>query len=465
TFPHYEPPEPPDIPKLFAELMNDGNRVDLYWDNRSEFAYDIKTVSTADLGWQPTNPILDSHISNYDPNTFPPQFAPPAPGNENLYNYNARVNPYTAHRLRHDFQGYTVWSRSGSGSREDWTMVERWDKIETAVDRADYVVNIGAGEMFKDFGGYLGIEKGLPDTRTSTVADTMYYRLDENYKLVPIVPGIQITGEPLYNPGIEWSPALQTQADALVSNPNMLSDYDKMIRARLFRNPAVPERVFDELVDDKLIPLLGHGGQIFIPSESNGYDYENLNELRKDRLARRYYTHSINFPPKGVEFYVAVTAYDRGIPSNDLNYQETGRDADANMKVFFPGNLARTNMNDIYVVPNPYIGRSKFDGRRENDQKGDKSRRLWFVNIPEHCTIRIYTLAGDLVQTIEHHGAYREDVINVSKAAATGLTSSGIRSWDLLTRNKQIIAPGVYLYSVENKADGKLKVGKFAVVK
>lgn len=466
TFPHYNPPEPPEIPKLYAELVNDGNRIDLYWDNRSQFAYDVKTVSSAEIGWQPTNPVLDSHISNYDPLTFPPEFAPPTPipGQPDPYNYNAKVNPYTAHRLRHDFQGYTVWGRSGSGSQEDWSLVERWDKYESAQDLADYVVNSGT-DLFKDFGGYLGIEKGLPDARIATVADTAFYRLDEYYKLVKIVPGIEINGQHIYNPAIEWSAALQAQADALVSDPYLLSDQDKAVQARLFKHPSLRDDIFDAIYDTKQIPLRGHGGQVYIPSADNGWDYDRLNELRKDRLSRRYYTHSINYPPKGIEYYVAVTAYDRGIPSNNLDYLETGRDSDANMKVFFPGALAKTHMNDIYVVPNPYISRSKFDGRRQGDTKGDKSRRLWFVNIPERCVIRIYTLAGDLVQTLDHDGAYEEDVINVSKAANIGVTASGIRSWDLLSKHRQVIAPGVYLYSVENKADGKLKVGKFAIIK
>jgi len=467
TFPHYQPPEPPEIPKLYAELMDDGKRIDIFWDNRSEFSVDVKTVSTADLGWQPDNPILDSHISNYDPLTFPAEFAPPPPPTPdyNGYNYNSKVNPFTANRLRHDFQGFAVWGRSGSGSREDWVLIDRWDKKESAVDLSDYDVNSGAGDLYKDFGGYLGIEKGLPNPRISTEADTMYYRLNEYYRLVPIVPNIPINGEPLYNPAIDWSIALQAQADQLVDDPSLLTDHDKKVQARLFKNPNVREDIFDELYDTKLIPLRGHGGQVFIPSAENEFDYEKLAELRKERLARRYYNYSINHPPKGIEYYLAVTAYDRGVPSQNLSFQETGRDADANMKVFFPGNLAREDMKDIYVVPNPYIGRSKFDGRRENDKKGDKSRRIWFVNIPEHCVIRIYTLAGDLVQTLHHDGAYSEDVINISKAAQHGITSSGIHSWDLLSKHKQIIAPGVYLYSVENKADGKLKVGKFAVIK
>jgi len=135
------------------------------------------------------------------------------------------------------------------------------------------------------------------------------------------------------------------------------------------------------------------------------------------------------------------------------------------MKVFFPGTLAKENMDNIMVIPNPYIGRSSFDGRRENDEKGDKSRRIWFINLPKRCDIRIYTLAGDLVQTLKHDGAPVTDIITISKASSTGLAADGMEAWDLLSKNKQIIAPGVYLYSVENKADGKNKVGKFVIIK
>jgi hypothetical protein len=122
-------------------------------------------------------------------------------------------------------------------------------------------------------------------------------------------------------------------------------------------------------------------------------------------------------------------------------------------------------MNDVHVVPNPYVGQSKFDGRRENDEKGDKSRRLWFVNVPEKCKIRIFTLAGDLVDTIHHDGAETTDIISVSKAADIGVSASGIAPWDLLSRNNQIIAPGVYLFSVENLDGGDIKVGKFVIIK
>ena len=135
------------------------------------------------------------------------------------------------------------------------------------------------------------------------------------------------------------------------------------------------------------------------------------------------------------------------------------------MKVFFPGTLAKENMDNIYVIPNPYIGSSKFDGRREGDEKGDKSRRIWFVNLPMECTVRIYTLAGDLVKELHHNGAHMTDILTISKADSQGISASGMHEWDLLSKNRQIIAPGVYLYSVENKADNKIKVGKFVIIK
>jgi hypothetical protein len=474
TFPHYDPPEPPEIPKLFAEMMDDGNRIDLYWDNRSEFSYDTKTVSTAVLGWQdPSSPQflpgLDSDPTFVDWSTFPPEFHPPT--DPTKYNMNAIVNPYTAFRLRHDFQGYTVWGRSGSGSQEDWVQVNRWDKVETPTDDLDYMVNSNTPypQLFVDFGGYLGVNRDLPNKSVNNANNTgwaynptefaKFYRLDENYHYIT-VDADHFYGFPIYDPDKDYNAAILQQAqDIEDANSGMPAEYIRQLQARLFKHPQIRTEIFDELAESKLIPLPGHGGQVAIN------DPADLLDLKQQRLARRYYKTEIMYPRKGVEYYVAVTAYDRGIPSNDLNFLETGRDADANMKVFFPGTAAKEDMSNIYVVPNPYIGRSKFDGRRENDDKGDRSRRIWFINLPERCKIRIYTLAGDLVDEIEHDGAYQTDVITVSKAATHGISATGIHDWNLLSKNNQIISPGVYLYSVENRADKKIKVGKFVIIK
>ena len=200
-------------------------------------------------------------------------------------------------------------------------------------------------------------------------------------------------------------------------------------------------------------------------------DPEKVEELRTERLSRRYYNEIISHPPKGIEYYVAVTTWDRGFPSQNILSLESGRDAEANMKILFPGPTAKTDMDNIYVVPNPYIGQSKFDGRVEKDFTGDRSRRIWFVNLPEDCTIKIYTLAGDLVDKVIHHGGEGSDIVNPSvalnkdKLKQSDITATGMAPWDMLSHNNQIIAAGVYLFSVKDHDSGDIKVGKFVIIK
>lgn len=340
-------------------------------------------------------------------------------------------------------------------------MKKRWDKKETAQDLQDYQVNDGHPK-FVNYGGYLSVGTGLPNRNDWDVPVTEYTRFtkmaDDYYHYIAN-PDTAFYGYPLYNPDVNQAAAVAAAQDIQNQFGDMGPDYVKMLQARLYKYPDTREEIYDALLDDKLIPLEGHGGKQSMNDEGK------LAELRNKRLARRYYKQPILSPQQGVEYYVAVTAYDRGIPNNDLNFLETGRDADANMKIIFPGKMAKEKMDNIYVVPNPYIGRSSFDGLRDKDPKGDKSRRLWFVNIPENCMIRIYTLAGDLVDEIDHRGAANVDLISSSRAAQSGIAATGIQDWDLLSKFNQIIAPGVYLYSVENKADKKIKVGKFVIIK
>ncbi len=98
------------------------------------------------------------------------------------------------------------------------------------------------------------------------------------------------------------------------------------------------------------------------------------------------------------------------------------------------------NLKDIKVVPNPYIVRNNWE------PSGDYSR-IAFTHLPDKCTIRIYTLSGDLLRTLEHDSPVLD----------------GNENWDLLTKNNQKIASGVYIYHVESTYGEK--IGKFAVVR
>ena len=111
-----------------------------------------------------------------------------------------------------------------------------------------------------------------------------------------------------------------------------------------------------------------------------------------------------------------------------------------------PG-LVREELDDIYVVPNPYVVTTPFEPRNpvERTQRGE--RRLYFANVPRQCTIRIYTLAGELVDVI-HHDSTLDD---------------GKAFWDLKTKESMNLAYGLYLFHVESP-EGTY-VGKFAVIK
>jgi hypothetical protein len=97
------------------------------------------------------------------------------------------------------------------------------------------------------------------------------------------------------------------------------------------------------------------------------------------------------------------------------------------------------NLDNVLVVPNPFIlGKS--------DTQVGKSDEIQFVNVPNPCTIRIYTIRGDLVKTI-----------NVSE------NDGAIKSWFQDTDFGQYVQSGVYIYHLDSKI-GK-KIGKFAIIR
>ncbi|MCF6237964.1 MAG: hypothetical protein L3J79_03985, partial [Candidatus Marinimicrobia bacterium] len=101
------------------------------------------------------------------------------------------------------------------------------------------------------------------------------------------------------------------------------------------------------------------------------------------------------------------------------------------------------SLADLIVVPDPYIVANAW----ETNEFG---KRLMFSNLPSVCTIKIYTILGEPVDTIEH--------------GETGQTSEGYVFWDMRTRNEQFIAPGVYLYHAKTP-DGDETLGRFLVIK
>ncbi len=101
---------------------------------------------------------------------------------------------------------------------------------------------------------------------------------------------------------------------------------------------------------------------------------------------------------------------------------------------------ARANLKNIKVVPNPYY--AHYSSMVET---GEGESVLTFNNVPDECTIRIYTLAGDLVKTIVHNDGLGEAV------------------WNLQSMEQIQIASGIYLFHVESPYGEHL--GRFAIIK
>lgn len=102
-------------------------------------------------------------------------------------------------------------------------------------------------------------------------------------------------------------------------------------------------------------------------------------------------------------------------------------------------------MNKIKVVPNPYIVSAKWE--KASVLQGRGERKIYFMNLPAQCTIKIFTQNGTLVKTLQHSG-------NVA---------SGSEPWDLTTSEGLEVAFGIYVYHIESPGIGQ-KIGTFGII-
>ena len=108
---------------------------------------------------------------------------------------------------------------------------------------------------------------------------------------------------------------------------------------------------------------------------------------------------------------------------------------------------AKSELDDIRVVPNPYIAAATWEPRNTYTS-GRGPREIHFINLPAKCTIRIFNVSGTLVKKIEHESAYE----------------NGTAIWDVLSDEKFEIAYGIYVYHIDAPGIGQ-KTGTFAIIK
>jgi len=112
-------------------------------------------------------------------------------------------------------------------------------------------------------------------------------------------------------------------------------------------------------------------------------------------------------------------------------------------------------LDEVMVVPNPYrVDRDytyESGGWEGRVRDWNETKRLVkFIHLPRRCTIRVFSLVGDQIATLEYE-------------APASAPDKGELEWNLLSESNRALASGVYVYTVESTYGRQ--VGKFVLIR
>ncbi|MCK5571519.1 MAG: hypothetical protein KAJ12_02110, partial [Bacteroidetes bacterium] len=236
---------------------------------------------------------------------------------------------------------------------------------------------------------------------------------------------------------------------------------------RVFRSNPGPEAVDPT----ELLLSLSLAGEFDLPANNVGYNtgFGQIELTTPEYFPGDTVAYWYRFPPAGAgvthlngwQYIYGVAAFDRG----DSAAGVTSLQSKVETRRAIPGTPPPTDASArIGVYPNPYYASAVWDG------VGERSRMIYFYNLPARCEILVYTLAGDVVASIQHDantydGSDIEWFRRFEGTQTTPQFAGGEHAWDLISRFDQAIATGLYLFSVQDLETGEIKKGKFVVVK
>jgi hypothetical protein len=195
------------------------------------------------------------------------------------------------------------------------------------------------------------------------------------------------------------------------------------------------------------------------PPDLTAAECDTLEALARWNLGleggRQYYEFIDRSPKDGMPYFYAVVAYDHLILNGRPNAIGERDSPISNFVFVEPRSQAQASgafkTAEVYVVPNPVTADRMAPWTLEPNNADPSGEKLEFRNLPRcRSTVRIFTLAGDLVATLSHDGR----------------AGNGSLPWNLVSRNGQTIASGIYLFNVEPADAGFPRVtGKFVVIR
>ncbi|GAB4335623.1 MAG: hypothetical protein Kow0037_15780 [Calditrichia bacterium] len=294
----------------------------------------------------------------------------------------------------------------GGQVTQQWTNIPSWDGkvvLDGQVMTEHYITDFGYPDYVnsdvitvqdvahKAFQAYLGAEPTLPVWPEDNPSQGSYS--------IPVPvpsPAITIKNTPRAEVMIQWN----REAEKF-THPNLTGTLTKynVYRSNSGMGPW------------KLIGTVNVGDV----NEDNIYEFVDDDETFK--VGERKY-------------YAVVSEDEHGIKGGKTNI------------TLFRKNIGSVDkLGKVYAVPNPLVLKSGYQG-----QGSSIDDKIGFYGLPEECTIRIYSYAGQLVKTIHHN-----DPVYTTE-------------WFQVTRNNQEIASGLYFYVVTTP-EGEETAGKFIVIK
>jgi hypothetical protein len=172
--------------------------------------------------------------------------------------------------------------------------------------------------------------------------------------------------------------------------------------------------------------------------------YDEFGELRADTA----FLWTFTFDTLGIANAVAPQVGDRFAVRFFKPFREGDRFRITTAAASVDNSAAKNALDRVNVVPNPYIARSQYERPLPVAvTRGRGERVIRFTRVPKGSTIRIYTIRGDLVQTLVQDGSTEGDV-----------------RWNLRSRENLDVAYGLYLYHLDAPGIGA-KTGKFVLIK
>lgn len=220
----------------------------------------------------------------------------------------------------------------------------------------------------------------------------------------------------------------------------------------------------DLLSQMKLIADFDSAGNAYF--NNTGFGFIKLSNFITFPGDTNKYWYKFEFPDQlnGFQYIYSVTAYDKGDSSQKLSSLESS--ILSNSKRIVVGTPPKDDsFTEIGVYPNPYYGSAVWDG---TGTKKEVTRKIYFFNLPSKCEISIWSLSGDLVDKFNHDAStYNGSDIEWFKTYSDGTQkfAGGEHAWDMISRNDQAVATGLYLFTVKDLNSGEIKKGKFLIIK